>query len=70
MTDTNKDLTNTSSAEYYIDNLYASGGTNFTAAFNEAIDIFANSINVGTNTSGCQKAILFLTDGESDLDIG
>jgi len=50
--------------------LYASGGTNFTAAFSEAIDIFANSTNVGTNTSGCQKAILFLTDGESDLDIG
>jgi len=49
--------------------LYASGGTNFTAAFDEAIDIFANSTNVGTNTSGCQKAILFLTDGESVLDI-
>jgi len=49
--------------------LYASGGTNFNAAFIEAIDIFANSTNVGTNTSGCQKAVLFLTDGESDLDI-
>jgi hypothetical protein len=49
--------------------LYASGGTNFTAAFDEAIDIFANSTNVGTNTSGCQKAILFLTTSESDLNI-
>ena len=31
--------------------------------------MFAKSTTVGTNTSGCLKAILFLTDGESTLDL-
>lgn len=69
MTDANKDSDNNSSAFAYIDNLGPFGGTNFNAAFQKAYDVFANSKTVGTNTSGCLKAILFLTDGESTLDL-
>lgn len=59
---------NSFSASAQIDNLGPAGGTNFTAAFQKAYDVFENSTTVGTNTSGCLKAILFLTDGESTLD--
>lgn len=69
MTDANKNPDNNSSVFTYIDNLGPSGGTNFNAAFQKAYDIFENSTTVGTNTSGCLKAILFLTDGESTLDL-
>lgn len=69
MTDANKDSADSNSAWTYIDNLGPVGGTNFTAAFEKAYDIFNKSTNAGTNTSGCLKAILFLTDGASVLDM-
>lgn len=69
MTDANIDPENDNSAAAYIDRLGPSGGTNFTAAFQKAYDIFSKSTQVGTNSSGCLKAILFLTDGEATLDL-
>lgn len=69
MTDANKDSADSHSVWTYIHQLSPNGETNFTAAFEKAYDIFHASTNAGTNTSGCLKAILFLTDGESTLDI-
>merc|ERR1719329_255747 len=53
----------------YIDNLMASGGTNFEDSFDKANSIFRNSNEIEINSSGCLKSILFLTDGESTLNI-
>jgi len=52
-----------------IDGLIASGGTQFTAGFQEAFTIFNNSIRSEITTS-CNRAILFMTDGISTLDYG
>ena len=49
----------------YIDDLYASGGTNFIGAFDEAFDMYEASIASG-DVSACDlTAMLFLTDGEA-----
>ena len=42
------------------------GSTNFQAAIGEAFAVIERSVSAGT-TSMCQKAILFLTDGEADF---
>ena len=44
-------------------NNWKGGGTNFEAAFAAAFDIIKRSVD-GGQTSMCQKAILFMTDGE------
>eukprot|EP00930_Biecheleria_cincta_P045442 TRINITY_DN31311_c0_g1_i1.p1 TRINITY_DN31311_c0_g1~~TRINITY_DN31311_c0_g1_i1.p1 ORF type:complete len:804 (-),score=93.04 TRINITY_DN31311_c0_g1_i1:17-2359(-) len=41
------------------------GGTNFVTAMNRAFEIISASVAAG-ETSMCQKAILFLTDGEAE----
>jgi uncharacterized protein with von Willebrand factor type A (vWA) domain len=54
----------------FIDNLGALGGTNFEAAFDNAFTMISSSYNaIPKKSSSCLKAILFLTDGESDLDV-
>ena len=53
----------------HIENLMATGGTNFEDSFDLANSIFKNSNEIGKNSSGCLKSILFLTDGESTLNI-
>ena len=45
-----------------INNIYASGGTNYEAAFTAAFQIF-NDTRVDEIGSPCQNIILFLTDG-------
>lgn len=45
---------------------FNSGGTNFKTALNRAFDIIGSSVSAG-ETSMCQKAILFLTDGEAEF---
>eukprot|EP00913_Durusdinium_trenchii_P018632 g17510.t1 len=47
----------------------ASGGTNFKAALEAAFDVISRSVSSG-DTSMCQKAILFLTDGEAEFSDG
>lgn len=48
---------------------FASGGTNFKAALEAAFDVISRSVSSG-DTSMCQKAILFLTDGEAEFSDG
>ena len=49
----------------YIDDLSASGGTNFIGAFDEAFDLYESSISSG-DVSACDLTVmLFLTDGEA-----
>jgi len=45
---------------------WANGGTNFKAAVNAAFDTIKTSVDAG-HTSMCQKAILFLTDGDAEF---
>lgn len=42
------------------------GGTNFVVAMNRAFDVIRDSVKAG-ETSMCQKAILFLTDGKAEF---
>ena len=54
----------------FIDSLGALGGTNFEAAFANAFTMITSSYNASPKKStSCLKAILFLTDGEADLDV-
>eukprot|EP01043_Picozoa_sp_COSAG02_P093959 COSAG02_NODE_30440_length_551_cov_0.816372_1_plen_176_part_10 len=47
------------------ENIVAGGSTNFNAAFDKAFGIF----NSGGPTSSCNRAILFMTDGQSDASL-
>ena len=47
----------------YLGTLQPQGGTNMKAAFENAFDVMARSSTVGTNSAGCNKIFLFLSDG-------
>lgn len=54
-------------AKNWLENqIWAQGGTNFRTSLNTAFDVISSSVRAGT-TSMCEKAILFLTDGEADF---
>ena len=47
--------------EFIKEEIKPSGGTNFDAAFESAFDLFATS----SQTSACNRVILFMTDGQA-----
>eukprot|EP00421_Protoceratium_reticulatum_P028974 CAMPEP_0168465074 /NCGR_PEP_ID=MMETSP0228-20121227/55920_1 /TAXON_ID=133427 /ORGANISM="Protoceratium reticulatum, Strain CCCM 535 (=CCMP 1889)" /LENGTH=65 /DNA_ID=CAMNT_0008480623 /DNA_START=1 /DNA_END=195 /DNA_ORIENTATION=+ len=47
----------------WVDDQVALGGTSFTQAFTKAFRIITNAVN-GGQTTGCNRAVLFLTDGQ------
>ena len=53
-----------SAMKTWVDNIRASGSTNFRDAFNTAFDLFR--AGDASRSSGCNKVILFLTDGKPD----
>lgn len=53
-----------SAMKSWVDNIRASGSTNFRDAFNTAFDLFRSGDS--ERSSGCNKVILFLTDGKPD----
>jgi len=53
-----------------IDALVANGNTNFYDGFKLAFDTIRQSVQVYEQTAGCQKAILFLTDGMNNGPVG
>ncbi len=52
----------------YINTIQIGGGTNFYAAFKTAFELLTESVNEEYN-SGCNRAMLFLTDGEMTLPL-
>ncbi|CAJ1441525.1 unnamed protein product [Effrenium voratum] len=46
--------------------VWDSGGTNFVTAMDSAFNVISSSVSAG-KTSMCQKAILFMTDGEAEF---
>ena len=50
--------------EFIKEEIKPSGGTNFDAAFESAFDLFATS----SQTSACNRVILFMTDGQANLN--
>ena len=53
-----------------IDQLTAGGGTNFYSGFKMAFDTIRQSVETYELSAGCQRAILFLTDGENNEGLG
>ena len=60
------DVNRNSIKRWLDDQNFRSGGTDFNVALNAAFDIFQASIAAG-ETSMCQKAIIFLTDGTAEM---
>ena len=47
-------------------NIGASGGTNFRAAMQKVWQVFDSSNRIYESSSGCNKVVLFLSDGKDD----
>merc|ERR1712224_881805 len=63
------DSTRTQMQQWAGSNIGTFGGTNFEAGIMKALDIIKTSVKSG-DTSMCEKAILFLTDGVAGFDEG